>query len=61
MDLRPILTENMRFDIYWEMFSGGDMHHLGEKLMSDYEKSQLELDRLQRLSRELAKLDVFLR
>ena len=61
-DLRPVLTESMIFDLYWEMFSGGkNQEQIGATIRSDYVKNTLELHRLRTLGKELAKLDVFLR
>ena len=62
MDFRPILTENMMFDVYWEMLFGGKtQEQVGNILRSDHIKSPLQRKMLKILGDELAKLDVFSR
>ena len=62
MNIRPILTENMMFDIYWEMIFGNKTHdQIGSILRSDHIKTPLQRKMLQVLGVELAKLDTFKR
>ena len=62
MDFRPILTENMMFDVYWEMLFGDrTQEQVGSILRSDHIKSTLERKMLRILGDELAKLEVFIR
>ena len=62
MNIRPILTENMMFDIYWEMLFGNKTNdQIGSILRSDNIKTPLQRKMLQVLGVELAKLDTFKR
>ena len=62
IDFRPILTENMMFDLYWEMLSGGkDQDQIGAVLRSDHIKSTLEQKMLRTLGEGLANLEIFFR
>lgn len=62
IEFRPILTENMMFDVYWEMLSGGkNQDQIGAVLRSDHIKSTIERKMLRTLGEELAKLDIFFR
>jgi len=62
MDFRPIMTENMMFDVYWEMLSGGkNQEQMVDILRSDHIKSKLELKMLKTLGQELGKLEIFFR
>ena len=60
IDIRPVLTENMMFDIYWEMIFGNRTNdQIGSILRSDHTKSPLERKKLNILRDELTKLDTF--
>ena len=60
VDIRPILTENMMFDIYWEMIFGNKTREqIGNILRSDHLRKPQERQMLKILSDELGKLDVF--
>ena len=60
VDIRPILTENMMFDIYWEMIFGSKTREqIGNILRSDHLRKPQERQMLKILSDELGKLDVF--
>jgi len=60
VDIRPILTENMMFDIYWEMIFGNKTREqIGSILRSDHLRKPQERKMLKILSDELGKLDVF--
>ena len=62
VDFRPLLTENMMFDVYWEMLSGGKNHdQIEASLRSDHINTELELKMLRTLGEELAKLKVTFR
>jgi len=60
IDFRPLLTENMMFDVYWEMLFGGKkLDEIGNILRSDHMTSPLEQKRLNILSSELSNLKTF--
>ena len=60
VDIRPILTENMMFDIYWEMIFGNKTREqIGNILRSDHLRKPQERQMLKILSDELGKLNVF--
>ena len=62
IDFRPLLTENMMFDVYWEMLFGGKkLDEIGNILRSDHITSPLEQKRLNILSSELSNLKTFFR
>ena len=62
IDFRPLLTENMMFDVYWEMLFGGKkLDEIGNILRSDHMTSPLEQKRLNILSSELSNLKTFFR
>ena len=60
ISIRPILTENMMFDIYWEMIFGNKtLDQIGSIIRSDHIKSPHQRKMLRILGVELAKLDIF--